>query len=434
MLPLTIALLTLLAGCRSRPPDVVLILVDTLRADHLSAYRYPQPISPHIDEFARSATLFESAMSQAPHTLPSVLQIMTSRYIHETDIDPRIPTLAELLRQHGYQTAAVVENGLFETTPDAHGLMRGFDRFYRNGPLHTDNVEQQHWKTKTPADCITAQARRWLHVRDRDRPFFLWLHYFDPHDPYMPPFADDMEALTWQAASHFTGDIRRTFLYRGADGERPAEFTAADRQHPIDLYDGEIRYLDQSIGELFDELRAEGVFDRSMIIIAADHGESFGEHGAWTHGNSLYDSEVHIPLIVKLPGQARGKRVLDPVQAIDIAPTVLEAARVPAEGITLDGTSLRQRPRRAAFTFWKDSKAVRTAVWKLVSRAGKTELFHLPHDPQELHDLAGERPGVVARLTAAGDAKMAALNASPSEVNRISSQTVEQLRALGYLH
>ncbi len=430
----SIALLALVAGCRTRPSDVILILVDTLRADHLSAYRYPRQVSPHLDEFARSATLFESAMAQAPHTIPSVLQIMTSRYVHGSDIDPRVATLAETLRAHGYQTAAVVENANFEAIRDAHGLVRGFDRFYRNGPLHTDNVEQQHWKTKTPADCITAQAVRWLRTRDRDRPFFLWLHYFDPHDPYMPPFADDMEALTWQSASQFTGDIRRTFLYRGDAGERPAEFTAADRQHLIDLYDAEIRYLDQSLGELFDALRSQGLFERSLIIVAADHGESFGEHGTWTHGYSLYEPEVHIPLIVKLPGQTRGRRVPDPVQAIDIAPTVLDVAGIQADTLGLEGTSLRQASRKVAFTFWEDAKVVRTVAWKLVTRGEKTQLFRLPNDPDELRDLAGERPGVVARLTAAGDSKLAALGAPPSKVNEVSSQTVERLRALGYLH
>src|SRR5206468_4587498 len=144
-----IALLPPVAACQRRPPDVILVLVDTLRADHLSAYRYPRQVSPRIDEFARAATLFESAMAQAPHTIPSVLQIMTSRYVHGSDIDPRVATLAETLHAHGYQTAAVVENANFEAIRDAHGLVRGFDRFYRNGPLHTDNVEQQHWKTKT---------------------------------------------------------------------------------------------------------------------------------------------------------------------------------------------------------------------------------------------------------------------------------------------
>ena len=250
----------------------------------------------------------------------------------------------------------------------------------------------------------------------------------------MPPFADDMEALTWQSASQFTGDIRRTFLYRGAAGERPAEFTAADRQHLIDLYDAEIRYLDQSVGELFDVLRSQWLFERSLIIVAADHGESFGEHGTWTHGYSLYEPEVHIPLIVKLPGQTRGGRVPDPVQAIDITPTVLDVAGIQAEALGLEGTSLRQASREAAFTFWGDAKVVRTAVWKLVTRGEKTQLFSLLDDPDELRDLAGERPRVVARLTAAGDAKLAALGATPSQVNEVSSQTVERLRALGYLH
>ena len=137
---------------------------------------------------------------------------------------------------------------------------------------------------------------------------------------------------------------------------------------------------------------------------------------------------------MKLPGQTRGRRVPDPVQAIDIAPTVLDVAGIQADTLGLEGTSLRQASRKVAFTFWEDAKVVRTVAWKLVTRGEKTQLFRLPNDPDELRDLAGERPGVVARLTAAGDAKLAALGAPPSKVNEISSQTVERLRALGYLH
>jgi arylsulfatase len=431
--PRLLALAAFVAGCRAAPPDVVLILVDTLRADHLGAYGYSKPVSPAIDGFASRATLFENAMAQAPHTIPSVLQIMTSRYLQGDEILPGDRTLAEILREHGYQTAAVVENANFETARSAHGLLRGFDRFRRNGALHRDSVEQQHWKTATPADCITAEGIRVLRARDPARPLFLWLHYLDPHDPYLPPFDDDMEALSWGEGSRFTGDVRRTFLYRGSAGEQVDEFTAADRQHLVDLYDAEVRYVDQSIGELLAFLESEGIFGPALVILASDHGEGLGERGVWTHGLTLYEPEVHIPLIVKWPGQRRGFRRSAPVQAIDILPTVLDAAGIPAPAGILEGTSLRDERRRLAFAFWNDWRVVRGASWKLVQRGEEVELFRVGEDPAEQVDRAGESAAAVGQLRAAGEAKLAALGLSPDRVKEVSQQTIERLRALGYL-
>lgn len=155
---------------------------------------------------------------------------MTSRYGDVLDIPAQDPTLAEVLRRHGYQTAAVVDNALRELDATAHSLMRGFGQFYRNGLLDAEPA-QQHWKTKTPADAITAQAIRWLKRRDAKRPFFLWLHYFGPHDPYLPPFADNLEALSRSSDSSFTGDIRNTFLLKVPNSEAARNLPEKDRQH-----------------------------------------------------------------------------------------------------------------------------------------------------------------------------------------------------------
>jgi arylsulfatase A-like enzyme len=426
------ALLVPLAACRARPTDVVLVIIDTLRADHLSVYGYREDVSPRIAAFARTATVFDNAISQAPHTIPSVLQIMTSRYIPTWDIRPGDATLAEVLHGRGYQTAAVVDNANFEISRTAHGLMRGFDRFYRNGPLHRDSLELQHWKTKTPGDCITAQATRWLKTRDRGRPVFLWLHYFDPHDPYMPPFADDMEQLTWANPSRLSGDIRRTTLFR-TDGEPVGELTPADRQHLIDLYDAEVRYADQALGEFLDFLKQQGSYDDALIVLTADHGESFGEHDLWTHGHSLYDPEIHVPLIVKFPGQTRGERVQHAAQAIDVFPTVLDALGVPSTTFGLEGTSLRKPGARVAFAFHGSWSAARTDAWKLVRSGERTELFHLADDPGELRDRSADNPGVVQQLVAAREATLRAARLSAGKVDELSTETIERLRALGYV-
>jgi arylsulfatase len=430
----TVALLGLIvfAGCGSRRPDVVLLVIDTLRADHLHVYGYSKPTSPHIDALARRATVFENAIAQAPHTIPSVLQIMTSRYVPSWTIRREDATLAETLRNAGYQTAAVVENANFETDRNAHGLLRGFDRFYRNGVIHRDSTEQQHWKMGTAGDTITAQAVRWWRGRDRSRPAFLWAHYFDPHDPYMPPFADDMEELSWGAHSRFPGDIRRTFLYRGEKGER-LPFTDADRQHLIDLYDAEIRYADQAIGELLAFLDTQGDLDDALIILTADHGESFGEHDLWTHGYSLYEPEIHVPMIVKFPRQRQGERVALPAQTIDLFPTVLDVLGLPAGALRLEGTSLRQRTPRLAFAFHGAWSTVRGESWKLVQRGETTQLFQLATDPGERHDVAAANAPVVHELRAARERTLATIGLGAGEMERTSDETVDRLRALGYV-
>jgi arylsulfatase A-like enzyme len=432
--PLMLLLAVCAASCRNdaRPPDVIMITIDALRADHLGAYGYAPPVSPAIDAFAAEATVFEKAVAQAPHTVPSLLQIMTSKYRQGLEIPAPDITLAELLRNHGYRTAAVVDNALLELDATARGLMRGFGTFYRNGLLDTDPA-QQHWKTKTPADCITAQAIRWVKQRDVSRPFFLWLHYFDPHDPYLPPFADNMEALSRQSGSDFTGDIRNTFLFTAPDSEAARNLPEKDRRHLVDLYDAEIHYLDQSLGELFEFLKAKDVYRSSVIVVTADHGESFGEHGLWMHGQSLYEPEVHIPLLVKYAGQTRGARVKTPVQAIDLFPTVAAVAQVSTAELALDGISVGRRQTEPAFAFWGGWQLVETTDWKLLQRGEQAQLFRLDTDPGELHDVAAAEPAVVSSLVAARTTRLSAMGDAAHTLRSESSATVERMRALGYL-
>ncbi|MCP4903306.1 MAG: sulfatase [bacterium] len=427
-------LLGLSIGCGEPPterPNVVLVLVDTLRADHLGTYGYSKEISPAIDSFADGATLFDNAIAQAPHTIPSILQIMTSRHIQGKQLRPEDATLAETLRKAGYETTAIVENALFEFDREAHGLMRGFDTFYRNGVLDRSHIFQQHWKSKTPADVITAQARRWLRNRSSHKPFFLWLHYLDPHDPYMPPYADDMEELSWESGSEYTGDIRNTSLFPRSQAEA-SDFTDLDRLHLINLYDAEITYLDQSLGELFVFLDSEGLFDDSLVILSSDHGESLGEHGLWTHGLSLFEPEIHVPLIVKYPGQKRGLRVATPAQAIDIFPTIVDVTGID-QSIVHDGSSLRDGDAQAAFTFWKDWWVVRTSQWKLIQKGDERLLFRIDTDPDESNDLLTQEPAVTDRLVALRAAKLTTLETSAEKLEKASREAIDKMRALGYL-
>jgi len=341
-------------------------------------------------------------------------------------------TLAEMLHQHGYRTAAVVDNALLELDATARGLMRGFDSFYRNGLLDP-NPQQQHWKTKTPADCITAQAIRWLKKRDTAQPFLLWLHYFDPHDPYSPPFADNMETLSRASGSELTGDIRNTFLFTAPKSPAALSLPEKDRQHLIDLYDAEIRYLDQSIADLVDFLKAQNLYRGSLIVLTADHGESFGEHGLWMHGQSLYDPEVHIPMVVKYPGQSAGERVKAPVQAIDLLPTVADVAHVSTAQVPIDGISLRRRASQPVFAFWGPWQLAENTEFKMVQHDGVAQLFRVATDPAEAHDLAADEPAVVNALAAAGKAIFTSSGDSAHQLKGVAPETIERMRALGYL-
>lgn len=424
----------LAAGCARPPdrPDVVLVTIDTLRPDHLGAYGYAAGTSPRLDALAARSTLFENAVSQAPHTVPSVLQIMTSRFSMGLMVPPEVPTLAELLKAQGYQTVAVVDNPHFEQQREANGLRRGFERFWRNGVLARHSLAQQLYKTDTAADAITAQARRAVLARRPGQPLFLWVHYIDPHDPYMPPFNAEMDQLSQWSRSPYTGDVRATPLYKQS-ADAPVELGEADRQHLVDLYDAEIRYVDRSVGELFDLLEQQRLFDEALVVFASDHGESLGERRIWTHGQSCWEPEIRIPLMVKAPGQREGRRRREAVQAVDIVPTVFDVLGLDASRLRLDGRSLLKPHDQPAFVFWRDWHVVRTPEWKLVQREGLVTLYRIDRDPGEEQDLAAQNPEVVRSLLRARDEKLRGLGATSEELAAQSARNVEALRALGYL-
>jgi arylsulfatase A-like enzyme len=415
-----------------RPPDVLLITIDTLRPDHLGAYGYPRATSPHIDRLAARSTLFEHAVAQAPHTIPSMLQIMSSRYAGGLEIAPEQPTLAEVLQARGYATWAVVENAHFEQHKEAHGLRRGFERFYRNGVLSRESLAVQMYKTDSSADALTAQALRVLRQPRGNRPFFLWIHYFDPHDPYLPPFDDEMDRLSQSNPSPMNGDVRATPLMTQSR-DAPATLPEADRQHLIELYDAEIRHVDQSLGELLSYLEDQRILDRALVVLAADHGESLGEHGIWTHGRSGFDPELRIPLLVKLPRQMQAERRAGVVQAIDIFPTVLDALGLPRSGLPLEGRSLLRPHDEPAFTFWKEWQVVHTPEWKLVQQGESLRLYRIDEDPGETRDVRAQFPAKATELLQARKRRLQAMGRSAADLQRESSEAVERLRALGYL-
>jgi arylsulfatase A-like enzyme len=325
---------------KSAGPNVLLITIDTLRADHLSAYGYRRPTSPNLDELAARGLLFENAIAPAPRTTQSIASMMTSLYPQTHGIRtlwgslPRArATLAERFRNAGYLTA-----GFWTTTflDEKRGLKQGFSD-YENTSIESDRAE-----------LVTDRAILWLAdkvgarpdrgKKDRRRPFFLWLHYRDPHMPYSPP---PEERLFTDRA--YNGEFRDAVLFFPTKElmvyNHLGLIDSTDVAHAVGLYDGEIRYCDRQIGRLFKDLGDRGLTDNTIVLLTADHGEGLSEHGYYfDHGDLLYDSSVRVPLIVAGPEIPQG-RVREQVSLLDVAPAIARLAGIPWTG-EMEGSDL----------------------------------------------------------------------------------------------
>jgi len=387
-----------------RPPrNVLLITIDTLRADHLSCYGYTGIQTPTIDALAKEGVRFEWAFTPVPITLPSHASIMTGMYpaSHgvvnngEYRLDSSIKTLAQILRQHGLATSAFV--GAFVLSRQ-FGLDRGFE-WYNDTlrPTQEGTHEAFSLYNERKGETVTEASIQWLKKENPDR-FFLWVHYFDPHFPYDPPQA----------------------------------FKSAYSDHP---YDGEIAYTDHCVGLLLKELADRRVLEDTLVVLVADHGESLGEHWETTHGIFLYDATVRVPLILHYPGLhysgrlPQGSVFSQPVMTLDILPTVLDLLKIshPAglQGKSLltdpaapansanpantahsddDSYPLQASPSQASddgifletrfpeFNFgWSRLEGVRTRRWKYI-HAPRPELYDLSSDPHELHNVLDDYP------------------------------------------
>ena len=315
---LAAALLLVVPACSRGPrPSVVLITIDTLRADRLGCYGYERQTSPHIDALARQSTLFERAYTSLPRTTQSIGSILTGRHPRShgaRGLFSNLPavnrTLAEILKEAGYETAAVVSNTFLRP---GQGFEQGFDRY--------DNPERR-WDADS-AEEVTAAATAWLDGRHGDGSFFLWVHYLDPHWRYEPAPPLD-RAFDPDFAGPFTvySDLDAGRLTKGqvifgdVVPQRQAEHLKA-------LYDGEIARTDAAVGALLERLQR--VPEPLLLVLTADHGESLGEHGYhFAHGEYLYESGLRIPLLMRFPGRLpQGVRVKELAMNIDIAPTIL---------------------------------------------------------------------------------------------------------------
>ncbi|MGH9643833.1 MAG: sulfatase-like hydrolase/transferase [Terriglobales bacterium] len=356
----------------AQAPDVFLITIDTMRADHLGCYGYKDVETPSIDSIAADGVRFSEAFTHSPITNTSHTSILTGLLpsVHGvTDfgipLAPSHVTWAELLKKQGYQTAAFIGAVILDSNQLAPGLDRGFD-FYDNFPAKTENKDR-FGRVERRAETVVNHAEAWLAQHPREvqssAPRFMWVHLFDPHDPYEPP----------------------------------APFSEKYKTH---LYDGEIAYADSQLGHFIQTLKKTGAYDKSILVIVGDHGEGLGEHGEDTHGLFLYDSTLHVPLIVKLPAAAHHGEAIDKlVRTTDILPTVLALTKAPAPP-ELNGASLvplidsENDPARELLGEtdyplrwgWAPIKALREQNAKLIE-APRPEFYDLQPDPHELKNL-----------------------------------------------
>ena len=395
----------LFVACGGKPtarPNLLLITLDTTRADHLGAYGYARAKTPNLDRLAASGVLFERAVTAAPLTLPAHASLLTGRYPFRHGVRNNgsftlaetTPTLATAFHAAGYRTAAFVSAFVLDRR---YGLARGFD-------VYDDRLDLE----RGAADTVKA-AGDWLVAAAGDpRPFFIWIHLYDPHDPYEPP----------------------------------PPFKAAFADSP---YDGEIAFADQQIGELLGRLHATGRDGSLLVAVAGDHGESLGEHGEATHGLFVYEGAIRIPMTIGGAGLPRGQRVAALVRGVDLAPTLLDiAALPPLAGI--DGRSLLALVRGTGagpqdaysetyfpqlYMNWAPLRSLQDARWKFID-APSPELYDVRNDAGERANRAADDPARTATfrravVAAAGGAER------PAATARVDRETAEKLAALGYI-
>jgi arylsulfatase A-like enzyme len=432
--------LALTAGCgpsRPAPPQrLVLISVDTLRADHLGSYGYGRPTSPGIDALAREGVLFEDVSAPSPWTLPSHASLLTGLYpsrhglkAHDRYLPSTVPTLAALLGRAGFVTAGVVNS--YNLGP-RFGLDRGFQEF-----VYVEEVADQ----VEPSTRITDQAMAWLR-QHRDRRLFVFVHYYDVHSDYRsrPRYEE-------QFVSPYQGRADGTTAQLMAFREGRGRLDDKDAAHLIDLYDAGIRQMDDEVHRLVSFLRDEKLLDGTLLVLTSDHGEEFLERGGVLHGRTQFQEVMRVPLLMRGPGLPAGRRDPAPASLLDVMPTVLGLLGIEGPP-SLDGEDLLRQggaDRRAGRYLFGEAdhnnaepdvtRAVRHLGYKLHFNrlTGRRELFDLSRDPGEGVDRAASEPAVTADLRARLERFMQ-IRGEAAPPSRPTPEEIEKLRSLGYLN
>ena len=439
------------AACSGAPPpatgpNVLLIVVDTLRADYLSQYGYELPTGTALDEFAGEATRFTRAHSVSPRTGPSTASIFSglapdTHLVRDTGdlLSDGIDTLAERLARAGYSTAGFSDNVVISGTT---GFGQGFGHFrdYDGGVRVYPDV----------ADMID-EASAWL-ARPRDGAFFLYMHPMNVHGPYLVPEAHASELLGRPPGDEFKfyGPLMRGLMNRGMLALRD-DMTSEMRTSLEEQYAVAVRYTCDQLARILDRLRQADLYDDTLIIVTADHGEELFEHGGFGHAYTLHREALHVPLLVKLPHQSDARTADGLASSMDVLPTVLDVlgldAAPDAHGRSLAPLLTGTTTAETRTALYAQEISTRTSAWSLLTDdfrliqidldyAGRTgrQLFNVRDDPLEMHDLAGERADVVERLSAELEARRTLYRGTqPADATSEREELdADVLRGLGY--
>jgi len=416
-----------LAYCKppanAQHPNIILITLDTTRADRMGFLGSERGLTPNLDALAREGVVFSHAYAQVPLTTPSHAVILTGTYPEFNNVNymgdslgKMLPFLPDILRRNGYRTAAFVGALVLDPKKLAPGFERGFE-LYDAGYHRRRGNEDRYRSLERRGEEVVKRALDWLSKRPAG-PFFLWVHLYDPHDPYSPP----------------------------------EPFSTRYKAEP---YDGEIAYTDSMVGKFIAGLKTRGLFDNSLLAVMADHGEAFGEHGEKHHGIFLYDETLHVPLVFKLPGKAASRKIENRVGLVDVAPTVLQVAHLPVPPV-MQGKSLLQhmksgqagaanppadsdlqRPVYSESAYghlsfgWSTLRAWRTGKY-LYIEAPSRELYDQSGDPSAANNLASQSKAVADTAGAQIAEFVRTIKGSVKERTQLSPEQSENLHALGY--
>ncbi len=438
-------------GCPKKEPprNVLLVIIDTLPASHVGAYGYERDITPHLDEFAKQAIVFDNAIAPSSWTLPSIASILTGVWPHQhqaglhldpytqedrrmAKMKPDVVSMAEVFKHQGYATAGFFNN------PFVHpgfGLDVGFDLYsYAPG----DNL-----KIRT-AEQVTQTAAHWLEAREDDeRGFFMVLHFFDPHLAY-----DPSPTFSFPYIQGYKGELKAPFdadIHKIRSGEM--KLSQEDKNFIMGLYDAEVAGVDAELWKFMNFLKEKGLYENTAIVVTADHGEEFWEHGSFEHGHSLYNELLHVPLIMRLPGSyTAGSKVPQRVTLCDIFPTLAAYMEI---SLPFKVSGINLMPRGGVFTippryiisenvhYGPQQQAFFSANYKMIINieSGRIQVFDLKADPQEINNVFGavEMPQKIKeQIQFAADQINEGLK-EPANEALLDQETWDKLKALGYV-
>lgn len=438
-------------------PNVILVSIDTLRADHLGIYGYARQTSPALDSLAQDSGVFINTFATSAWTLPSHASMLTSLfgfnhqiYYNDERIGPSLATLADVLRQNRFFCAGFT-GGVY--VGSRYGFSKGFDSF---------SEKEGDFSVPDAAERAFQAVSEWIGL-NQDKNFFLFVHTYQPHTPYDCPAPYNSEFL-----GHDSQLQKAKILdYLGGREGTFKPLSEQERQDFIGLYDGEIRYTDERlIKPLLSRLKQLELYDRTMVIVTSDHGEEFFDHGGWEHGHTLYNELLRVPLIMKFPdSKFRGKRIESIVSLVDVMPTILDEMGIDDKNLGLDGRSLHpllNGESREDRVFFADRKShvtdtntsqritlnegrMKLILNKVFSQQALTfyhypppptppvELYDLREDPAEKKNIADVQPDLARRLTARMDGLFK--NARPRQPakTKMTKELEDQLRTLGYI-